>query len=263
MALIASNEPEGSPLCGLLQAKAAADCCPDTDGDGIYDECDNCPDDANPSQDDMDSDDIGDACDSCPMDASNPCKNGGVCTAQDDTFTGIICVCPEGFIGATCEETYIPCIDRGTSDANGVGDLGSCSFDIIDSNCPTTGTTRSQFCVFPYPFNDSNLPSFDTGVCVANFDPSTYCGPASNTGGPASNSGTEGVCPTGQACVSSSTGYFCVDTSVTICSEVTPSPVPQTPIPTLCVPSFTEILLCKFFDKCSCSGSDRRLRGLE
>lgn len=246
----------GSPLCDLLQAKAAADCCPDTDGDGIYDECDNCPDDANPSQDDMDSDDIGDACDRCPMDPSNPCKNGGVCTAQG-TLTGTICVCPEGFIGENCEETYIPCKNRGTSvNDSGIGGIGSCSFDIIDSNCPATGTGRAQFCVFPYPFNSNNPPSFDTGVCVANFGASTNCGPAG--GG-----GSEGICPTGQACVSSSSGYFCVDTSSTICSEVTPSPVPQTPSPTPCVPSFTEILLCKFFDKCSCGGGDRRLRGLE
>ncbi|MDD3732628.1 MAG: hypothetical protein PHU88_09665, partial [candidate division Zixibacteria bacterium] len=34
----------------------------DRDGDGIYDEIDNCPDDANPGQEDVNGDGIGDAC---------------------------------------------------------------------------------------------------------------------------------------------------------------------------------------------------------
>jgi hypothetical protein len=40
---------------------------PDTDGDGIFDGADNCPDDANPDQEDADGDDAGDACDNCPI----------------------------------------------------------------------------------------------------------------------------------------------------------------------------------------------------
>jgi hypothetical protein len=35
----------------------------DSDGDGICDQTDNCPDDANPDQRDLDGDSIGDACD--------------------------------------------------------------------------------------------------------------------------------------------------------------------------------------------------------
>lgn len=38
---------------------------PDTDGDGIVDRIDNCPDIANPGQEDTDGDGIGDACDQC------------------------------------------------------------------------------------------------------------------------------------------------------------------------------------------------------
>jgi hypothetical protein len=39
---------------------------PDTDGDGVADECDTCPNAADPDQQDRDGDLIGDACDNCP-----------------------------------------------------------------------------------------------------------------------------------------------------------------------------------------------------
>jgi hypothetical protein len=41
---------------------------PDSDGDGIPDDADNCPSDANPQQEDIDTDGIGDICDNCPSD---------------------------------------------------------------------------------------------------------------------------------------------------------------------------------------------------
>ena len=47
-------------LC-VIKFKQAYNCC-DKDGDGVTDDNDNCPDDANPDQDDADSDGIGDVC---------------------------------------------------------------------------------------------------------------------------------------------------------------------------------------------------------
>lgn len=47
-----------------VEANCAA--CSDADGDEICDDADNCPDTANPGQDDADCDGVGDACDLCP-----------------------------------------------------------------------------------------------------------------------------------------------------------------------------------------------------
>lgn len=44
---------------------------PDTDGDGVVDDCDLCPDVSDPSQADVDGDGVGDACDNCPV-VANP-----------------------------------------------------------------------------------------------------------------------------------------------------------------------------------------------
>ena len=41
---------------------------PDSDGDGVSDVCDNCPNDYNPDQNDSNGNGIGDACDPCPGD---------------------------------------------------------------------------------------------------------------------------------------------------------------------------------------------------
>ena len=44
----------------------------DTDGDGVGDSLDNCPDTANPGQEDSDGDGIGDACDTTEADTTPP-----------------------------------------------------------------------------------------------------------------------------------------------------------------------------------------------
>ena len=63
----------------------------DSDGDTFFDHEDNCPDDANESQEDFDEDGVGDVCDNCPDDA-NPDQSDvdedGVGDACDDDPVG-------------------------------------------------------------------------------------------------------------------------------------------------------------------------------
>jgi hypothetical protein len=63
---------------------------PDTDGDGVVDACDNCPNNANADQADADSDGMGDACEPAPpvtppTDNSNPPPPGPQQTAAPAT----------------------------------------------------------------------------------------------------------------------------------------------------------------------------------
>jgi hypothetical protein len=44
---------------------SSLECPPDADGDGVVDDADNCPVDANPNQEDGDGDNVGDVCDNC------------------------------------------------------------------------------------------------------------------------------------------------------------------------------------------------------
>ncbi|MCP3978439.1 MAG: hypothetical protein GY716_03775, partial [bacterium] len=55
----------------------------DSDGDGVGDECDNCPDDPNDRQRDRDSDGIGNTCDDCPDNAENDQDGDGLCEDVD------------------------------------------------------------------------------------------------------------------------------------------------------------------------------------
>ena len=56
----------------------------DPDGDGLCNDLDNCPDAANPEQDDADDDGAGDPCDVCPADPLDDADDDTVCGGQDN-----------------------------------------------------------------------------------------------------------------------------------------------------------------------------------
>ena len=61
----------------ILEATISRGGTTDSDGDGVPDDIDNCPDDSNPDQLDSDGDGVGDVCDDCPND---PLKSTpGIC----------------------------------------------------------------------------------------------------------------------------------------------------------------------------------------
>jgi hypothetical protein len=61
-----------SPACPDLGGTCTAGTCTadDADDDGTPDDCDNCPDAANPAQVDLDGDGLGNDCDNCPVNAN-------------------------------------------------------------------------------------------------------------------------------------------------------------------------------------------------
>lgn len=90
--------------------------CPDlndSDGDGVGNLCDNCPDDFNPSQADTDGDLIGDECDDCV----DPDRDGF------GTPGAPMATCPDD----NCPTVYNP--GQEDSDGNGVGD--ACEFAVL------------------------------------------------------------------------------------------------------------------------------------
>ncbi len=91
---------------------------PDTDLDGYRDVCDNCPDSANPMQEDGDSDGVGDVCDNCPTKA-----NTNQLDADGDSL-GDLC--------DNCPNAVNP--DQSDGDGDGVGD--------VCDNCPSSANAN-------------------------------------------------------------------------------------------------------------------------
>ena len=113
----------------------------DYDGDGILNDNDNCPNDANPDQEDSDGDEIGDVCDNCPNNAN---------ANQEDTDSD--------YLGDVCDE----CTD---TDKDGYGNPGFLLNTCPEDNCPTTAN----------PNQEDNYPPQGNGIgdacdCEANFD---------------------------------------------------------------------------------------------
>ena len=110
----------------------------DSDGDGIGNQCDNCRYDANPNQKDSDGDGLGDACDSCPFSANTSDTDG-------DHFDDPCDNCPyeynfnqsdsdEDGIGNACDNCpYLSNPNQTDIDGDGIGD--ACDDCITGTAC--------------------------------------------------------------------------------------------------------------------------------
>lgn len=127
----------------------------DTDGDGVPDDADNCPDDPNPDQLDTDGDGVGEVCDNCP--ASHCLANAHL--------PGLNCVNPsqrdqdKDNRGDTCDVCPFMA-SPGVLDTDGDG---------IGNQCDT--------CPLPNPysmcFGDSDCAARGAGVCIMDPLPGT------------------------------------------------------------------------------------------
>jgi len=166
--ITAINENTAAPCVGhsnVITLPLAINACADSDGDGVCDADDNCPNDPNPLQENGDGDADGDACDACPIDANDDSDGDGVCDSDD--------VCPNDLNddsdGDGICDSDDACPDDATNDTDGDGLCNK------DDPCP----------------NDFNNDSDGDGVC----DSQDNC-PADNP----DDSDGDGVCDSDDAC---------------------------------------------------------------
>lgn len=153
-AVLLSNFGEiriGSNVSNGTIKSAAPSASPDSDGDGIPDDFDNCPNVANPTQLDSDGDGIGDVCDPCPIgdtDGDNICNHVDNCPSaynpdQADTDgDGIGDVCDPCPMGDTDGDGFCDNVDNCPFDYNPVQEDGDRDGvgDLCD-NCPSESNT--------------------------------------------------------------------------------------------------------------------------
>lgn len=104
----------------------------DADGDGVCDDVDNCPDDANADQADIDGDGVGDVCDNCPDDANTDQADSdgdGIGDACDDGDNdGVLDgedLCPETIIPESVPTESLGKNRWALTDGDGVFDVSS------------------------------------------------------------------------------------------------------------------------------------------
>jgi len=126
----------------------------DSDGDGIQDSDDNCPNTPNPNQEDADGDGIGDVCDGSSNDSDNDginndddnCPNTPNPNQEDSNGDGIGDACADDFDNDGVENNIDNCPDipnpnQEDSDGDGIGDV----CDTIEPLAPCENGMAGEF----------------------------------------------------------------------------------------------------------------------
>ncbi len=121
---------------------------PDTDGDGYYDNYDNCLNASNPDQKDTDTDSVGDACDNCPNIA-----NQNQADADKDGMGDVCDPCPNDAQNDIDGDGLCSDVDNCTNKPNGPN-LGTCS---STSDNPGVNCTSDADCVIGCSVNGQCL----------------------------------------------------------------------------------------------------------
>jgi hypothetical protein len=139
MVFAQADPPVGEQL--VFEVFAADDGNPpgvlDSDGDGVEDSADNCPEDTNPDQANADGDVRGDVCDNCPNVFNNPGADGKQADGDDDGAGDLCDNCPVG-----CTVVFPPTAscknpDQFDTDGDEVGDrCDNCRFTKNGPNEP-------------------------------------------------------------------------------------------------------------------------------
>jgi hypothetical protein len=163
-----------SKLTTTAPAPVPINCAPDSDGDGVPDAWDNCPNTVNPDQADADGDGVGDACDNCVHTANADqadSDHDGVGDACDICSTDPMKVYP-GQCGCGVVDTdsdndgIADCHDQCPNDPSKTAP-GACGCGVADSDIDHDGTPD---CLDACPNDPNKINPGTCGCGVADTD---------------------------------------------------------------------------------------------